>query len=590
MAEGDAYDYSGLFGPQYTNPELLNRAETRVSGALEAARQAREKARAEFGTNIDSTVKSIDDTVAQLRKAHDSQWNLPLLAFSAGMLHTTPGVASNFGNELGSGLAAAVPAINQTRMRDQDFWEKIAQLQAQRGSIASAPSKLDLAQSEKEIEDLTRSASQLEAAGIRGVPAQQRLTEMQHKNEAAIQAKRQDQLTKMTDAARTDVKEMLKNFEGAQPEDVDALTQMVLQDRINRYNAQPGQDVKLDVPPLTPEQIERANKIRTGLQKKGADENRAKLRANIVSRADAQIKAQYPAFSSLQPGEQEALRQDTIQKLIAENNKSQKPTDDSYLEPDVFSPGQWQSIQNAQSAHSRFMTLGSPTAEEVEASHLPTDMIPKTYSGLSYADRQKKMAREDESSKKTMQTLQSGAQDLAGRAKTAEEFLANYDASNRTGWTAGWTPAIGSEQAQTLDKLSAALNFTNVPQGQGSISDAERATLAKSNASRALQRGAVVNILNVYKEAAQRSNEQLQFFENWQNTFKTTDGAMAAWNEYISSPQGTILKVGKDGSIQSNPRRMSWREYFDRKNKGDLPAAPAERYERRNGKLVKVEE
>jgi len=45
-----------------------------------------------------------------------------------------------------------------------------------------------------------------------------------------------------------------------------------------------------------------------------------------------------------------------------------------------------------------------------------------------------------------------------------------------------------------------------------------------------------------------------------------------AWNNYINSPQGSILKPKKGGEegMELNPRRMMWREYFDRKNKGDL--------------------
>jgi hypothetical protein len=479
-------------------------------------------------------------------------------------------------------------------MEDRDFWSKIADLQQQRGAIASSPAKLDLAQSEKEVDELTKNAATLEAAGIRGIPAGQRLQIQQAKNDAAILAKRQDQLQKMTDQARNDVKEQLKNFEGAQPEDVDAMTKFLLQDRVNRYNQQATPDSRLELPALTPDELERTAKLRTGLQKKGLDENRAKLRNQIVTKADQQLKMQYPAFDSLTPGEQESLRQDQIQKLLIENNKSQTgPKDDAYLPTEEFSPAQWDAIHSAQAQHQHMLSIGTPSKEEVASSHLPVDMAPTTYAGLSYKDRQKKMAMESGDSKKFMQTLQTAASDLASRKQTADEFLANYDNSSRTGWPLGNAPSWGSDQAATLDKLAASLNFTNIPAGQGSISDAERQTLAKANAGRTLTRQANVNVLNVYKDVAQRANEQLQFFENWENTFKTTDGAMAAWNEYISSPQGTVLHVDKKtGNIGINPRRMTWREYFDRKNKGDLPKGPVESYVRdpKTGKLVKQEE
>jgi len=86
------------------------------------------------------------------------------------MLRTTPGVASNFGNELGSGLASAVPAISNSRMQDRDFWTKIAELQAQRGTLASLPAKMDVAQSDKEIEDLTHSQARLRRPAFEAFP------------------------------------------------------------------------------------------------------------------------------------------------------------------------------------------------------------------------------------------------------------------------------------------------------------------------------------------------------------------------------------------------------------------------------------
>jgi len=105
----------------------------------------------------------------------------------------------------------------------------------------------------------------------------------------------------MQNEARNDVKEMLKNFEGAQPEDIDALQQMVLHDRIQKFNAQAGQDIKAvgarsDARPDRTRQQSARN-----MQKKGLDEYRSKLRAGIVTKADAALKMQYPAFASLDP-------------------------------------------------------------------------------------------------------------------------------------------------------------------------------------------------------------------------------------------------------------------------------------------------
>lgn len=580
-------DFSDIFGGQFVNQDLLDKASERVSGALSTARDTRAKARESFGTSVADTVRAIDETVADLRKSHDSQWNLPLLAFGAGMLRTTPGVASNFGNEVGSGLASAVPAISNARMQDRDFWAKIADLQSQRGTMASLPAKMDIEQSNKEIEDLTRGQSSLEAAGIRGIPASQRLADQRTKLEEQLNAKRQDQLSKMQNEARSDVKEMLKNFEGAQPEDIDALQQMVLHDRIQKFNAQPGQDIKLTIPDMTPDQIARANKVRGNMQKKGLDEYRSKLRAGLVAKADASLKMQYPAFGSLDPDAQESLRQEQINRLIEENNKSTSKDAEPYLPTTTFTPEEWNGINSAKAQHARLVKIGEPTKGEVEDAHLPSDLMPQKYKNLSYPERQKTLAREDEHAKKELEPLILSANELPRRLMMADEFMRDYDASNRTGIIGGITRAIGSEQAQRLDKISSELAMTNVPKGQGAISDAERALIMKSNPSRAMERGAAQTLVNFYKEASMRSNEQLQFFRTWQDHYKTTDGAMEAWNNYINSPQGSILKTkkGGEGGMELNPRRMTWREYFDRKNKGDLANEIWERDS--SGKLVK---
>jgi len=79
----------------------------------------------------------------------------------------------------------------------------------------------------------------LRRPGIRGIPASQRLADQRTKLEEQMNAKRQDQLTKMPERARNDVKEMLKNSKAAQPRHRRAAA-VVLHDRIQKFTPRPA--------------------------------------------------------------------------------------------------------------------------------------------------------------------------------------------------------------------------------------------------------------------------------------------------------------------------------------------------------------
>jgi len=585
-----------LLSPPVINTDALKEARARNAGALSTARTERAKARSAYGTSIEDTLRAIDATTNTLREAHTSKdrFNLPAMAFAAGMLKTQPGVASNFLGELSSGLSATVPVIAQQRMSDEQFWKGMAELQAQRGEVASQPSKVDIAAGDKEIDRATQGLNTLEAAAIRGIPAEQRHADAQRlateKQDAALIKQRQDALTKMESEARADVQAMTKNFEAIQPEDLDAMTQMILHDRIQRYNAQPGLKNKIEVPPPPPQVIERAQAVRAGLEKKGTDERQSKTRDALLKRADETLKSQYPAFSSLPPEAQEALRQKQIARIIDEHNKGLTPKDSMYLPPTVLTPDQWESINKSEGAHGRLVKLGEPTKEDLESNHLPTDYTSKRYANLSYPERQKMLERQDADAQKQIDKDRALASDLASRRDKAKEMLDAYRQSDRTGTIGGMLPNWGSTPAQLMDKLQAELSMTNVPEGQGAISDAERKLISKATAGRSMTEDSVRSILTFYQSAAVRANEKTEFLENWQATHRTLDGATKAWNEYLESKQAQVIVPRKSGEgVELNPRRMSWREYFDRRNKGDLnDSAPAERWERRDGKMVKV--
>jgi len=111
--------------------------------------------------------QAIQESVDELKRAHESQWNLPLMAFGAGMLRTRPGIASNFLNEVGSGLDSTIPVIQQQRMKDQDFWKQIADLQQAKGQTAIAPEKMEAEYQGKLSLEAQKLISALNVAGMR---------------------------------------------------------------------------------------------------------------------------------------------------------------------------------------------------------------------------------------------------------------------------------------------------------------------------------------------------------------------------------------------------------------------------------------
>ena len=153
--------------PTILNEEATKDARKRVEGALSTARGQRAEARAAYGRSIADTVRAIDETTEALRNAHSQQWNLPLLAFGAGMLRTTPGVTSNFMNELSGGMDAMLPAIARQRMSDNEFLTRIGELKRAREETAGQPSKLDMSLAEKEMDRLLQQQQSFFAADHR---------------------------------------------------------------------------------------------------------------------------------------------------------------------------------------------------------------------------------------------------------------------------------------------------------------------------------------------------------------------------------------------------------------------------------------
>ena len=542
------------------DPEAVEKERGRLGALSQSAAAGFEKSMQGSRSVADDTAAALEAAATSMKEAREGRWNLPLLAMSAGMLNTTPGVASNFGNEMGRGLSAMVPAIQQKRMSDQSFYEKIAELQALRGKVLQGPQAAEAEHQAKRQLEADKELSALEIAALKSVPIHER-----------TRAKHADQLASMENDARNDVKAAYVGLEALKPEQFAALVKERMAARIAMHNSQPGM-TKIEAPQLTPEEERIATDARNNVQKKNLDEDQAKRFAAIQAAVSKDLSAKYPAFSSLDPDQQELLRQDLITQRIEDNNRRTKEGSETWIPPVTPTRESAEALMVARNAHGRMVNFGEPTKEEVEKDNLPVENMPSTYKGLSYKEKQSVMRDQLTSTEKHLEKIRAQAEELASKTKMADRFMQEYDRTDRTGWSGGWLGAIGSDSAQEVDRISSTLNLMNVPTGQGAVSDTERKIMGKANPSRGMERGAAVTITSFYKEAAIRANDQLLFMETWKNKFRTIDGAMSAWNEYINSPQGTILKEGSGGSMEINPRRMGWREYFDRKNKGELNA------------------
>src|SRR6185312_4377964 len=149
----DTYDDSsvsapavGIFGQQgASDPDRAERY-------LQQHRQRAADADSQFASvmkqrsdAIAETRAQLAQTIQELRDRHAGtgagQVNLPLLSFAAGVFNTTPGVASNFGNEIGRGLGSMGQTIANQRMRDEEFLKGIADLQSKSVQLGDIPLK-----------------------------------------------------------------------------------------------------------------------------------------------------------------------------------------------------------------------------------------------------------------------------------------------------------------------------------------------------------------------------------------------------------------------------------------------------------------
>jgi hypothetical protein len=118
-----------------------------------------------------------------------------------------------------------------------------------------------------------------------------------------------------------------------------------------------------------------------------------------------------------------------------------------------------------------------------------------------------------------------------------------------------------SEHAQTLTGLFNGMQLNDVPKGQGAVSNMERELFASASPNMGINADANKNLMNIQKEIIKRDRDRRDFFTEYFNNYKTTDGMTAAWDRYINSA-GSAFKRDENGAPVPNNNRMPWREFF----------------------------
>lgn len=124
-----------------TNPALAKEFLERHRAEMAGRAPAIDNSLSQMQLNVDSMTKMLDDTVASIKASKSGRSNLPLMAMGAAMLSGH----GNFGQQLGAGFAAMVPAIQKQRESDEASDMSLAQLGMKKALLQQAPLEAKLA-------------------------------------------------------------------------------------------------------------------------------------------------------------------------------------------------------------------------------------------------------------------------------------------------------------------------------------------------------------------------------------------------------------------------------------------------------------
>lgn len=568
--------------PAVLNEEAANAARKRIEGALTTARERRDASRTAYGSSIENTLRAIDETTKSLQRAHEGQWNLPLMAFGAGMLKGTPGVASNFLTELGGGMEAAVPAIARQRMSDNEFLNKVGELKRMRELTAGEPAKLDMASADKERDRLLAQQQALDTATLRSVPGNQLARDKMAAQEAQAASK---MLEQMTQHSQSSVADLLKKKEDISAEEQELLRRYDLQRRIDQYNAQSGVKPLINPMPLTQEDIERAKKLLQSVDEKGLSERNAKVIAEIQDKAEKSARESYKeVWSSLTDDQRRALIENEMLPRIKQHN-DQNAAD---KKKQITSWEPTKDLDAARTEAGRLLNPARVDKEDVNSAGLPVSDIPKTFEGMTYSKRMELMKTKEREAEKQIEEARNAANKApaAETAREVENVLRAYERTSRKGAVGGNAPTWGSKDAQLVEQFVNQFKGKDNPlAGTGQITDFERKLIDKMVINRDMEPDMFKYMAARHAANAALNQAKSEFLQTWAKTHRTLDGADIAWNRYLRSNEGSIVdeKASRDRKFPVLKPPMEWREFFRRENATASGGKPSLRWDPNKG-------
>lgn len=216
---------------------------------------------------------------------------------------------------------------------------------------------------------------------------------------------------------------------------------------------------------------------------------------------------------------------------------------------------------------SYFEAPTSPEAREATlAAGLPEAPSGYIYEAIGPKDRPKHMLDETKNFQKEAKdwdTQSKTSSDILQKLDTAEQILRKnpnvvghfYGAPN------SWLPNR-SPDARLLDGLFKGIQLNSVPQGQGAVSDMERRLFELGSPNMNNDAKTNLSLIKIQREIFARDKDRRDFFTQYFNNYRTSDGMVAAWDRYIASPAGSAFVHDDAGNPVANTKRTNWREYF----------------------------
>lgn len=119
-----------------------------------------------------------------------------------------------------------------------------------------------------------------------------------------------------------------------------------------------------------------------------------------------------------------------------------------------------------------------------------------------------------------------------------------------------------SEDSQRLQALFNSINLSNVPKGQGAVSNYERELFSSANANMNMEAQANKDHIAMMRRVLERRKDYRSYLEGYFTAYGTIDGADEAWDRYVKSPVGSMVVRDKAGKFIPNPSHQTWREFF----------------------------